>query len=56
VNPAAPLSLVRDYILKRLSTEVEVVKEDERIIKQYREDTETNRKTIEKWAFVCRVL
>ena len=47
-NPAAPLSLVREYILKRLGAEVDAVKDDERLIKQYRDDTENNRKTIEK--------
>ena len=48
-NPLAPLSLVREYILKRLSAEVDTIKEDERSIKQYREDTEANRRLIEKY-------
>ncbi|XP_067666114.1 vacuolar protein sorting-associated protein 11 homolog [Haliotis asinina] len=46
-NSTATLSVVKDYIIRRLQLENDQIAEDERLIKQYREDTERKRQQIE---------
>ena len=40
--------LFQDYIIRRLQLESDQIAEDERLIKQYREDTEKKRAQIEE--------
>ncbi|XP_005091075.1 vacuolar protein sorting-associated protein 11 homolog isoform X1 [Aplysia californica] len=47
-NSTATLSVVKDYIVRRLQMENDQIAEDERLIKQYREDTEKKRSKIEE--------
>jgi len=47
-NSTATLSVVKDYIVRRLQMETDQIAEDERLIKQYREDTEKKRNKIEE--------
>ena len=47
-NPIAPLRLVHDFILRRLGSEAEQIEEDNKAIKQFREETEKNREKILK--------
>ncbi|KAK3087703.1 hypothetical protein FSP39_009366 [Pinctada imbricata] len=47
-NSTATLSVVKDYIIRRLQLESDQIAEDERLIKQYREDTEKKRGQIEQ--------
>lgn len=46
-NSTATLSVVKDYIVRRLQMENDQIAEDERLIKQYKEDTEKKRIKIE---------
>ncbi|XP_041361621.1 vacuolar protein sorting-associated protein 11 homolog [Gigantopelta aegis] len=47
-NSTATLSVVKDYIIRRLQLENDQIAEDERLITQYREDTEKKRAQIEE--------
>ncbi|CAI9739698.1 sorting-associated 11 homolog [Octopus vulgaris] len=47
-NSAATLSVVKDYIVKRLQQENDQITEDERLIQQYREDTLKKKNQIEE--------
>ncbi|XP_064597137.1 vacuolar protein sorting-associated protein 11 homolog [Liolophura sinensis] len=47
-NSTATLSVVKDYIIRRLQMENDQISEDERLIRQYREDTERTRAQIEE--------
>lgn len=42
------ISLFQDYIIRRLQMENDQIAEDERLIKQYREDTDKKRAQIEE--------
>ncbi|ESO93774.1 hypothetical protein LOTGIDRAFT_182193 [Lottia gigantea] len=46
-NSTATLSVVKDYIIRRLQLENDQIAEDERLIKQYREDSENKKVQIE---------
>ncbi|XP_022091158.1 vacuolar protein sorting-associated protein 11 homolog isoform X2 [Acanthaster planci] len=43
-NSSATLSVVKDYIIRRLQQENDQITEDERLVKQYREETEKMRR------------
>lgn len=45
-NSTATLSVVKDYIIKRIQQEDEQIAQDERLIRQYREETEKMRSQI----------
>ncbi|XP_046856298.1 vacuolar protein sorting-associated protein 11 homolog [Xenia sp. Carnegie-2017] len=47
-SSTATLSVVKDYIIKRLQQEDEQIAEDERLIRQYREETEKMRNQIKE--------
>ncbi|XP_065191110.1 vacuolar protein sorting-associated protein 11 homolog [Sycon ciliatum] len=47
-NSTATLATVRDYVVKRLQAENELVSSDERLIRQYREETEKTRAQCEE--------
>ena len=47
-NSTATLSVVKDYIIKTLRHENEQIQKDERMIRQYRDDTEKMRNQIEE--------
>ncbi|XP_050409252.1 vacuolar protein sorting-associated protein 11 homolog [Patella vulgata] len=47
-NSTATLSVVKDYIIRRLQHENDQITEDERLIKQYRDDTDKKRVQIEE--------
>ncbi|XP_070533237.1 vacuolar protein sorting-associated protein 11 homolog [Ptychodera flava] len=47
-NSTATLSVVKDYIIRRLQQENDQINEDERLIKQYKEETEKMRNQIEE--------
>uniref|UniRef100_A0A2C9MAP2 Vacuolar protein sorting-associated protein 11 homolog n=1 Tax=Biomphalaria glabrata TaxID=6526 RepID=A0A2C9MAP2_BIOGL len=47
-HSTATLSVVKDYIVRHLQLENDQIAEDERLIKQYREDTEKKRTKIEE--------
>ncbi|XP_072041834.1 vacuolar protein sorting-associated protein 11 homolog [Amphiura filiformis] len=47
-NSTATLSVVKDYIIRRLQQENDQIADDERLIKQYREETEKMRTQIEE--------
>ncbi|XP_071804394.1 vacuolar protein sorting-associated protein 11 homolog [Asterias amurensis] len=47
-NSTATLSVVKDYIIRRLQQENDQISEDERLVKQYREETEKMRVQIEE--------
>jgi hypothetical protein len=54
-NPMAPLGLVYDFIIKRLTTEDQQITEDKAHIKQFKEETERNREKIKKCVAAAHV-
>lgn len=54
-NSTATLSVVKDYIIRRLQMENDQIAEDERLIKQYREDTDKKRAQIEELKTTAKV-
>ncbi|XP_069106820.1 vacuolar protein sorting-associated protein 11 homolog isoform X1 [Argopecten irradians] len=54
-NSTATLSVVKDYIIRRLQLENDQIAEDERLIKQYREDTEKKRAQIEEMKTTAKI-
>jgi hypothetical protein len=46
-NSSATLSVVKDYLVRYLKREAEMIQENERLISQYKDDTEKMRKSIE---------
>src|SRR5258708_2002889 len=46
-NSAASLAVVKDYLIRHLTKEAEMISENERLIDQYKDDTEKMRQTIE---------
>ncbi|CAG2230700.1 PEP5 [Mytilus edulis] len=54
-NSTATLSVVKDYIIRRLQLENDQITEDERLIKQYREDTEKKRAQIEELKTTAKI-
>lgn len=47
-SPNSCTLILQDYIIRRLQLESDQILEDERLIKQYREDTEKKREQIEE--------
>ncbi|KAK3611536.1 hypothetical protein CHS0354_016470 [Potamilus streckersoni] len=54
-NSTATLSIIKDYIIRRLQLENDQIAEDERLIRQYREDTEKKRKQIEELKTTAKI-
>lgn len=54
-NSNATLSVVKDYIVKRLQKEKEEINDDERLIKQYGEETAKMRSDIESLSTSARI-
>ncbi|KAL4227956.1 Vacuolar protein sorting-associated protein 11 [Mactra antiquata] len=46
-SPTATLSVIKNYVIRKLQTENDQISEDERLIKQYQEDTAKKRQQIE---------
>ena len=47
-SSTATLSVIKNYIIRKLQSENDQISEDERLIKQYQEDTEKKRQQIEE--------
>ncbi|KAH3841675.1 vacuolar protein sorting-associated protein 11 homolog [Dreissena polymorpha] len=54
-SPTATLSVIKNYIIRKLQTENDQIAEDERLIKQYQEDTEKKRQQIEELKTTAKV-
>lgn len=46
-NPSIPILVLREYLIRSLTKENEIITENERLINRYKEDTDKMRKTIE---------
>jgi len=47
-SSTATLSVIKNYVIRKLQSETDQIAEDERLIKQYREDTEKKRHQIDE--------
>ena len=47
-SPTATLSVIKNYVIRKLQNENDQIAEDERLIRQYQEDTEKKRQQIEE--------
>lgn len=54
-SSTATLSVIKSYVIRKLQSENDQITEDERLIKQYREDTEKKRQQIEELKTTAKV-
>ncbi|XP_052796081.1 vacuolar protein sorting-associated protein 11 homolog [Mya arenaria] len=54
-SPTATLSVIKNYVIRKLQSETDQITEDERLIKQYQEDTEKKRQQIEELKTTAKI-